>query len=132
MEYTFGGKVFKLKKNTFFLEEKIKELLGLSDNLEIQLKALKIKFDFLSKQLDKETDTDKADLILEKILGVNSDVVEIGEKMSWDKHFDKCKIVIETLTDGDSSVLTPENFGKFDAIEVFSDFFTSPTKSRKN
>lgn len=132
MEYTFGGKKFTLKKNTFYLEERIKELLGLNDALESQLKALKVKFDFLSKQLDKETDADKADEILNKILDVNAEVVKVGDSMSWEKSFDKCKMVVETLTDGDASVLTPENFGKFDALEVWTDFFTSPTKSRKN
>lgn len=129
MEYSFGGKTFTLKKNTFYLEELAKDVLkgaGVNEGVQGELIELKVKYEALSKRLEFESEN--TDKIIEDILSVTRRMNEIGAALEWYSNFETSKKIIELLTDGDYSVLTKETIGKHDAAGVWADFFTEPSK----
>lgn len=130
-KYQFGEVEKTLRKNTFYLEERAKEASGLTDANEKKVTGYKLKLEQLSKQYESEKDKKKKAETLKKIEGVAEEIQQLVNNL-WFTDFDKCLKVMDVLLVEGSKDLTIENFGKFDAQEVWSDFFTHPLMRGKD
>lgn len=125
MTYTFGDVTKTLKRNTFYLEKRVKEEAGLTDSDEKRIEGYKIRLEQLSKQYDNEKDKKKKSDILKKIEEVAEQIKREADNI-WYNDPERCKKVLDVLLIEGSKDLTEENFSSFDAQEVFADFFTHP------
>lgn len=126
--YTFGDVTKTLKKNTFAIEKEVMAVVGATDETEARLLAIQAEYAKLSKELSAKPTKKRAEAINARLAVINDEVVKLSKKLSWYDNFDMCMKVADVLLVEGSAKLTPETFGRFDAQEMWEDFFTAPRK----
>lgn len=131
--YTFGDVTKTLKKNTFALEETVKDAVGASQQNEQKLISINKEFKQLSEELTRKGNgkptTKRKRQIVDRMDELNAEVIALQERIRWSMKLETCLEVMDILLVEGSAGLNKENFGRFDAEKVWSDFFTAPTES---
>jgi hypothetical protein len=124
--YTFGTITKTLKKNTFENEELVKDSIGANEKNEQRILAINKEFQRLSKEYGSKPNKKRKAQIEQRIAEINAEVIELTQGLEWSKSFEMCLKVMDVLFVEGSVGLTKSNFGRFDAQEVWSDFFSPP------
>lgn len=130
--YLFGDIQKTLKKNTFELEEIVKDAVGASEKNEQRVLAIQKEYIALTKELSEKPNKKRREQITDKLTKINDEVTKLTELIHWSHKFDTCLSVMDILLVEGSAGLTKQNFGRFDAEQVWRDFFTAPTQSEEN
>lgn len=125
-KYTFGNVEKTLKRNTFELEENVKDAIGANEKNQVKLENLNKEFERISKEYAAKPNKKRKVEIEKRILEINNEVVSLTNDIKWSNTFDGCIKVMDILLVEGSAGLTKQNFGRFDAEGVWNDFFTSP------
>ena len=130
-QYDFNGKKFALKKNTFLSEKKAKEAAGITDQHETDfLKAIQTQ-KIMLEQLPTISEEKRQDL-LDRIDANGLELERLTKETEWNSDIENVKKVFSVILDGDVQILTEEDIGKFDAQEVWQDFFTKPSPNQND
>lgn len=130
--YLFGDIPKTLKKNTFELEEIVKDAVGASEKNEQRIIAIQKEYSSLAKELSSKPTKKRREEINEKLEKIGVEVQSLTEKIKWSEKYESCIMVADLLLVEGASGLTKQNFGRFDAENVWLDFFTNPRQREEN
>lgn len=121
-QYTFGEVTKTLKANTYYLEEKVKEAAGLTDEMEQRVFGLQTQYRKLTEKL-KSAQGAELEKIASDLEKLEDEVQALNKKMLWYLDFDRTLAVLNVLFLEGADGITKENIGRNQAKEVWADFF---------
>jgi hypothetical protein len=128
--YDFNGLKKTLKKNTFELEEQVKDVVGANEKNEQKILLFQKEFESISKEYSNrlpKPNKKRKEQIEKRLIEINQEIVAISQNLRWSDKFETCISVVDVLFIEGSVGLTKSNFGRFDAEQAWKDFFTAPT-----
>lgn len=131
-QYIFGEVTKTLKKNTFELEEMVKDVIGANEKNEKRIVEINKEFQKLSKEFSSNPNKKRKAQIEQRIVEINGEVVQLTQGLQWSESFDMCLSVMDVLLVEGNSGLTKSNFGRFDARQVWNDFFSPPQERQED
>lgn len=124
--YDFNGIKKTLKKNTFELEEQVKDVIGATDKNEKEIVLIQKEFASLEKGFNPKMSVAEKRKIAQRLVELNEKVLQLTKNIKWSDNFQMCLNVMDVLLVEGSVGLTKKNFGRFDAQGVWNDFFSAP------
>jgi len=125
--YQFGTITKTLKRNTFEIEETVKDSIGLNDENDQKVIAIQKEFVSLQKEFGLKPAKKRKEQILSQLDELNKQVIGLQNQIKWSNTFENCIKVVGILFVEGADGLTKSNFGRFDAERAWQDFFTAPT-----
>lgn len=131
-KYQIGKLTLTRKKLTYGNEARAKESAGINEADEELLSAFTKQIKEIQSKIEKSASDDERLSHITTFQEVAEKLQALREKIDWSTDFDRAKKVLSALVNEDVETLTDEDFGKWDVMEVWDDFFTRPRNSDKN